>query len=226
VHTVGTRYVERGDEYLQNLDSCPHFADLKQAFTAFKAEDFKLNREKSFFFNKESQVTVMDIIKEENYNMRAFFYTAGKSLPIHDHPGIMAIGNVLQGKAVSLSLNTMDPSKQDRFHKMFDEGKENLPENIEELRDGIDVEDLGTTELVKGGGFFVSPKDVKHLHDLKITEDMILLHVEMPSKGHYYYMYSEMEGGSEGGKIKRLRMEGKLPPFPEANFKYEDYKEK
>jgi hypothetical protein len=223
---VGNRYKEQGEEYLKNIESDPHFAEFKHAYRSLTIDDLKLNRDKSFFFNKEAHFTIMEIVNTEYYNMRIFFLAAGKSMPLHDHPGMMVLGNVLHGKGRSRLLNVLDTAKQQHFHKIIHEGKENEPANIEEMRDGVEVEDVGSEELAVGGGFSILPKDMKYLHNVEVTEDMMLMHAEIPNKGTCFFIYSEMEGGSVDGKVTKLRMDGKLPPFPEANFKYDDYKTK
>lgn len=222
-HTVGKRYVEKGSEYLQNLDSCPYFTEFKQLFNNLTIDDLKLNRDKSYFFNKDEDFSLLDIINEEQYRLFIFFMQGGKVFPLHDHPNRVILSNVLQGKSIERSFKVIDGHKQTRFQNMHSEGQGIEPESSKEIEEGLEVEDLGSGDLSKGGGYLITPKDGKFVHGVECVEDFIFLHMWFPSKTPIY-VYSKLE--EKEGKVSKLKMDGLMPPIPPAKFRYEDYRAK
>lgn len=222
-HTVGKRYVEKGPDYLQSIDSCPYFTELRQAFNNITIDDLKLSRDKAFFFNKDELFTTMDLVNEEQYRLFIFFMSAGKVFPLHDHPNRVIISNVLQGKSVERSFEIKDQSKQACFQRMYAEGQGLEPESAKELQEGLEVEDKGASDLSQGGGYLITTQDGKFVHGVENTEDFIFFHMWLNSRGPLY-MYSKLQ--EAGGKVSKLKMDGLLPPIPAGKFRYEDYRMK
>lgn len=173
---IFAHYKQNGIEYFRNINKEASFNSIletSQKFTKNLMEQRLEIKLDSFFKYKIN--AFLPLNENEDFNIGMFFLPKGHEIPLHDHPEMIVVSKIIEGRLEFLSIDFFNEKIQKELPKKLYYSSSNV-----ELGSEIFQANIISRSILKTNDLLYLTPFTGNMHSFKAIEDSIILDILIP----------------------------------------------